>query len=368
MKKILALLAMLALIAAACGSGSTASSDDGAAADDSAATDDSAADDSAASDDGEMTETLIDNLNVAYFAAWPLPAQIGQADGSFAAAVGAENITWIPLNSGGEMAEAMIAGDVDISYSMGLTPFANNVNNGAELTLVGIAVSYAEADNCIAQDSLGLTRDNAAEVLAGKTVVTPIGNVTHFKMLSIMDFLGVDLSSLSIVPAEGGAATAAAFATGDIDVGCAFGGPVVDMINAGGSPILTGAETESEVGIRTYDINAIPTSFGQENPEVVTNFLKASEQFNQMWASDPGTYNPIIATAAGMEDVGDFLDGDLWFSFPTIEEQLSADWMGGNVAETMQDQLQTFEELGQIDSVLGDFSGFVDTSYLEAAQ
>ena len=355
MRKILALLAMLALIAAACGSDDTTAGDDT-----------TASDDTTAGDDGAMSETLIDELNVAYFAGWPLPPQIGQEDGSFAAAVGAGTINWIPLNSGGEMAEAMIAGDVDISYSMGLTPFANNVNNGAELTLVGIAVSYAEADNCVAQGSLGLTRDNAAEILAGKTVVTPIGNVTHYKMLSIMDFLGVDLDSLEIIPAEGGAATAAQFAAGDIDVGCAFGGPVVDMLDAGGNVILTGAETESEVGIRTYDITAVPTSFGEANPELVTGFLNATEQFNEKWAADPDANNPIIAQAAGMEDVGNFLAGDLWFSFPTVSEQLSDEWMGGNVAETMKGQLATFERLGQIDSVLDDFSPFVDTSYLEA--
>jgi hypothetical protein len=33
----------------------------------------------------------------------------------------------------------------------------------------------------------------------------------------------------------------------------------------------------------------------------------------------------------------------------------------------MTDQVQTFVDLGQIDSTIGDFSGAVDTSFLEAA-
>lgn len=337
MKKLFVLLAALGLVAAACGD-----------------------------DAGE--DITVSELNVAYFAGWPLPPQIGQADGSFAEAVGVDSINWIPLNSGGEMAEAMLAGDVDIAYSMGLTPFANNVNSGAELSLVGIAVSYAEADNCIVQGSLGVTRDNAAEVLAGTTVVTPIGNVTHFKMLNMMDFLGVDIGGLNIVPAEGGASTAAAFQSGDIDVGCAFGGSIVDMTDAGGVPLMTGAEVESEVGIRTYDITAIPTSFGEENPGVVTAFLRATEEFTQTWRDDPDANNPIIATAAGMEDVGNFLAGDVWFQFPTIDEQLSSDWMGGNVSDVMKDQVEFFMEQGQVETVLGDFAPFVDTSFLEAAK
>ena len=308
----------------------------------------------------------LDELNVAYFREWPTPNQFGQDDGSFAEAVGVD-INWIPFGSGGEMAEAMEAGEIDISYSQGLTPFANFVNNGADLKMVGIAVSYAEADNCVAQGALGVTRDNAAETLRGATVMTPFGNVTHFKMLSMMEFLGVDLDDLNIVQAEGGATTAAAFETGDIDVGCAFGGSIVTMLDNGGNLIMTGAEHESDIGIFTYDIVSIPTSFGEEHPDVVTDFLKATDEFNSDWAADPAGQNPTIAAAAGMEDVGNFLGGEVWFDFPTIDEQLGPDWMGGNVASTMQEQLETFERLGQIDSVNADFAAAVDTSYLEAA-
>ncbi len=317
------------------------------------------------SDSGGAADSGLEELNVAYFQEWPTPNQIGQEDGSFGDAVGVP-INWIPFNSGGEMAEAMEAGEIDISYSQGLTPFANFVNQGADLKMVGIAVSYAEADNCVARGDLGVTRDNAAESLKGATVMTPIGNVTHFKMLSMMEFLGVNLDDLNIVPAEGGATTAAAFESGEIDVGCAFGGSIVTMLDAGGSLIMTGAEHESDIGIFTYDIVSIPTSFGEEYPEVVTAFLKATDDFNNTWAADPETNNPIIAQAAGMEDVGNFLGGDLWFDFPSVDEQLGADWMGGNVSDSMKAQLDTFVRLGEIESSLDDFSPFVDTSYLEA--
>jgi taurine transport system substrate-binding protein len=339
MKKLWLVLAALALVVAACGS----------------------------DDESTAVDTDLEQLNVAYFAEWPTPNQIGQEDGSFGDAVGVP-INWIPFQNGGEMAEAMESGSVDISYSQGLTPFANFVNNGADLKLVGIAVSYAEADNCVAQAALGVTKENAAETLAGTTIMTPTGNVTHFKMLSMMEHLGVDLDSLTVIPAEGGAATAAAFEAGDIDVGCAFGGPVVTMQELGGNLIMTGAEHEDEIGIFTYDIVSIPTSFGEENPEVVTAFLAATQEFNDRWAADPDEYNGTIASAAGMEDVGQFLAGDVWFEFPSVDEQLSDDWMGDNVATNMKAQLETFVRLGEIPSALDDFAPFVDTSYLEAIE
>ncbi len=196
---------MLALVAAACG-GSDSDSGSG--------------------------DTLIDNVNVAYFAGWPLPPQIGQEDGSFAAAMGAEQVTWIPFPDGGSMADAMISGDVDISYSIGLTPFAVKATNGAPITMIGIAVGYADADNCFVSGDLGYTRDNAAETLQGATILTPIGNITHYKLLSTLDFLGVDQGDVEILPHESGDSTAAAFANGQIQVGCAFGGPLVTMAEA----------------------------------------------------------------------------------------------------------------------------------------
>ncbi len=380
MKKLLILLAALALTVAACGDSDEGSADDaeatdsGAESSDDADSEDETADDDADSgdetgDDAGSDEAMsdLDELNVAYFAEWPTPNQIGQADGSFGDAVGVP-VNWLPFDSGNAMSEAMEAGEVDIAYSQGLTPFANAVNNGADLKMVGVAVSYAEADNCVAQGSLGATKDNAAETLQGATVMTPIGNVTHYKMLSMMEHLGVSLDDINVVPAESGATTAAAFESGEIDVGCAFGGAVVNMLNAGGELIMTGAEHESEIGIFTYDIVSIPTSFGEEHPEVVTSFLAATELFNEIWAADPEANNDVIAQAAGMTDVGDFLAGDVWFSFPTVSEQLGPDWMGGNVADNMKEQLETFVRLGEIPSVIDDFSGAVDTSYLEAVE
>ena len=323
---------------------------------------------SACGSDGSSTaSSSLSELNVAYFQEWPTPNQFGQEDGTFAEAVGVDTINWIPFSSGGEMSEAMIAGDIDISYSQGLTPFAGAINNGADLKLVGIAVSYSEADNCVAQGSLGATRDNAAESLAGATVMTPFGNVTHYKLLSMMEFLNVDLDSLDIVQAEGGATTAAAFEAGDIDVGCAFGGSIVNMLDNGGNLIMTGAEHESDIPIFTYDIVSIPTAFGESNGDVVSNFLAATEQFNDAWRADSATQNPVIAQAAGMADVGNFLGGEVWFTFPSIDEQLSSDWLGGNVADAMQGQVETLNRLGDGDPATGDFAGSVDTSFLENA-
>ena len=40
------------------------------------------------------------------------------------------------------MTDAMLAGDIDISYSQGLVPFINAVKSNAPLKLVDIAMEY----------------------------------------------------------------------------------------------------------------------------------------------------------------------------------------------------------------------------------
>ena len=67
-------------------------------------------------------------------------------------------MNWVPFASGGDMAQAMEAGAIDISYSQGLTSFASFVTGGFDLLLVGVAVSYADADNCVAHPDFGANR------------------------------------------------------------------------------------------------------------------------------------------------------------------------------------------------------------------
>ena len=119
-------------------------------------------------------EMMLDELNVAYFLEWPTANQVAQAEETYDEALGL-TVNWIPFASGGDMAQAMESGDIDISYSQGLTPFANFVTGGSDLLLVGVAVSYADADNCVANPDLGITAGNAAQTLGGSEDLHAVG-------------------------------------------------------------------------------------------------------------------------------------------------------------------------------------------------
>ena len=330
MKRLLALAAVLALAAAACG--------------------------------GDDTP---EELNVAYFLEWPTANQVAQAEQTYDDELGV-TVNWIPFASGGDMAQAMEAGDIDISYSQGLTPFANFVTGGSDLLLIGVAVSYADADNCVANPDLGITADNAAETLAGQSIYTPLGNVTHFKLLKMLEHLGVDTSSVELIQSEGGPAAVAALDSGEVAMACAFGGAVNQMIANGGNLVMTGSEQEA-IGIRVFDIISTTGDFAETYPDVLTTFLQVTEDANRAYNRDRAPLIDTIADAAGMDRAPTIALLDA-FSFPEKDVQLSEAWLGGTVQQVMKDQMDFFVAQGEIASALSSYASFVDTSFLEGVE
>ena len=258
----------------------------------------------------------------------------------------------------------MEAGDIDISYSQGLTPFANFVTGGSDLLLIGVAVSYADADNCVANPDLGITADNAAETLAGQSIYTPLGNVTHFKLLKMLEYLGVDTASVELIQSEGGPAAVAALDSGEVAMACAFGGAVNQMIANGGNLVMTGSEQEA-IGIRVFDIISTTGDFADTYPSLLTGFLQVTEDANRAYNDNRDPFIDTIAGAAGMERAPTIALLDA-FSFPEKDVQLSEAWLGGTVQQVMKDQMDFFVAQGEIASALPSYDSFVDISFLQA--
>lgn len=84
-------------------------------------------------------------------------------------------VNWINFESGTAMTEAMLAGDIDISYSQGLALIITAVNSGAPIVTVRVAVTYS-ANACVVAEGAGIDADNVSE-LEGKTVALPIATM-----------------------------------------------------------------------------------------------------------------------------------------------------------------------------------------------
>ena len=300
-----------------------------------------------------------DEITVAYFLEWPTANQVAQLEETYDEVMGVK-VNWVSFDTGTAMSAAMASGDVQIAYSQGLVPFANAVTAGLPLKMVGVAVSYAENDNCVAATSAGITAENATD-LEGQKVAVPIGTVAHYKMLREMEHLGVDIDQLELVdlaPADG----AAALQRGDVAMACGWGGALARM-KENGNILMTGAEMEA-IGIKVFDVVSVTDDFASKHADLVTAFMQVTEDANLAYAADPTANEQMIADAAGM-DVDASNDVLATFSFPTKEEQLSDDWMGGTVQTFIQEVADFFVEQGELEEALDSYDDMIDTSFLE---
>ncbi len=236
-----------------------------------------------------------DEVNVAFFLEWATPNMVAKTDGSYADAMGVD-VNWVDFTTGTAMTEAMLAGDIDISYSQGLAPFVTAIQQGAPLKMVGIAVVY-EANDCFVNNSLGIDGSNASE-LEGKTVAVPLNTMADFAFRSYMTHYGVDISTMNIVdqaPPDG----AKSLADGAVDMACVFGGVASAAASEVGTAIMS-SEQKVEAGIGSFDVISVTEKFATESPELVRAFLEATEEANSSWGGTDAEFQ-IVATAAGME-------------------------------------------------------------------
>ncbi|THH35285.1 taurine ABC transporter substrate-binding protein [Aliishimia ponticola] len=309
-------------------------------------------------------QAAAEEITVAYFLEWPMPFQYAKAMGMYEEALGMD-INWVSFESGVKMSAAMASGDVQLSVSQGVPPFVVATSAGQDLQILDVAVSYAENDNCVVAEALEIDKTSAGE-LAGKKVAVPLGTAAHYGFLKQMSHFGVDVASMEVVdmdPPDG----AAAIAQGAIDMFCGWGGSL-RRAKEHGNVLLTGDE-KTELGILVFDVTSGPAAWVAENSDTVAKFLKVTADANAMWADEANQAKmlPVIAKDAGMDEDAT-METISTFTFPTVEEQLSGKWLGGNAQSFMKGVADVFVEAKSIDQALDSYENAVNVAPLQSAQ
>jgi taurine transport system substrate-binding protein len=262
------------------------------------------------------------------------------------------------------MSAAMASGDVQLSVSQGVPPFVVATSGGQDIQIVDVAVSYSDNDNCVVASGLEIDKDSAKE-LEGKKVAVPLGTAAHYGFLKQMGHFGVDITTLEVVdmaPPEG----AAALGQGAVDFACGWGGGLSRM-KEHGNILLTGAE-KTELGILVFDVTTGPASYIAENGDTVAKFVKVTADANADWnANKSEEMLAAIAEQSGM-DVEAARSSIAGFVFPSIDEQLSQGWLGGNASTFMKGVADVFVNAGSIDGALDSYADAVNTGPLAAAK
>lgn len=296
-----------------------------------------------------------EDLNVAYFPGWPTTHLLGQDKGWFDEALEME-VGFREFDTGSAMAAAMLSGDVQIAYSMGVIPFTIAVSQGAPLDMIGVAVTYSENDNCVVRDGSGIEQPTDIE---GRSVGVPFGTVSHYKMMKTFEKLGVDLNEVQVVdmsPAD----VAAAMSRGDVDLGCGWEPALSRMLEKGN--LLVTAEEQESWGLKVFDIIAVNREFAEEHPDKVSAFLSVVDRSTAYFEVHPDESIATISRLAGIDEA-QTRSIIARFGFPQRDEQLSSEWMGGDVAPFIQGVAGVMEASGELPRALDDYSPFIKPGY-----
>lgn len=298
-----------------------------------------------------------DQVNVAFFLEWATPNQVAKVEKAYDDALGVP-VNWTNFDAGTQMTEAMLAGDIDISYSQGLAPFINAVNANAPIKLVAIAVQYP-ANDCVVRNGEGIDKSNATE-LEGKAVAVPLATMADYSFRMMMRALGVDVDKIDVidqVPAD----AAVSLADGAVSMACGFGADSMAKMYEAGEPLMTLADKEA-AGIISFDVVSVTETFAQENPDMVRTFLEVTDQANAEFAADQGKLG-VIAKDAGLSDeMAANQMAEMYF--PPNAEQLEKYFNEGGLASVAIDVVGGAFATDD-NPALEDYSAVIDTSFLQ---
>lgn len=298
-----------------------------------------------------------DEVNVGFFLEWATPNMIAKVEKAYDDAMGVQ-VNWTSFEAGTQMTEAMLSGDIDISYSQGLAPFITGIHANAPIKTVGIAVAYP-ANPCVVSSSSGITMDNASE-LEGKTVAVPLATMADYSFRMQMRALDVDISTLTIVdqvPTDG----VISLTDGAVDLACLFGGNTIKSALEVGA-LLMSNEAMAEAGIVSFDVVSVTDAFAKSDPDLVRAFMEVTNDANMAFAADQSKLD-VIAKESGM-DVETTKNQMADFRLPTNAEQLAEYFNEGGLAA------QAIAVVGGAfatdeNPALDDYSAVIDTSFLK---
>jgi taurine transport system substrate-binding protein len=257
----------------------------------------------------------------------------------------------------------MASGSIDISLN-GSSPTAAGYSRGVEMQVVYIYDNINDAEALVVNDSITAPQD-----MVGKTIAVPFGSTTHFHMMFALEQFGLDAKQVNVIdmsPPD----MVAAWERGDIDGGFVWD-PALGKMKGKGHALLSSGDL-SNWGKATFDAMVARTGFAEENPEFTCQWIKMVATADADYRSNPNDYGPgtdkakAIAKAVGgqEEQVGGVL---ALYDFPTLEEQISATWLGGGVASALTATSEFLKDQGKIDAVLDSYDGGSNAKFAKMA-
>ena len=277
--------------------------------------------------------------------------------------LGGKSIEFFKFTSGTEVINAMASGSIDISLN-GSSPTAAGYSRGVDLQVIYIYDNINDAEALVVNDQITAPQD-----MIGKTIAVPFGSTTHFHMMFALEQLGLDAKQVNVIdmsPPD----MVAAWERGDIAGGFVWD-PALGRMKGKGHVLLSSGDL-SNWGKATFDAMVARKGFTDENPEFTCQWIKMVAAADADYRANPNDYGPgtdkakaIAKAVSGQEEqVGGVL---ALYDYPTLEQQVSATWLGGGAASAIRATSEFLTDQGKLDAVLDSYDGSSNPTFAKMA-
>ena len=297
----------------------------------------------------------------------PFPVAI--ADGSFEKATGYK-INWRQFTSAGDITAAFASGDVPVGV-LGSTGIAAATSNGVDVELFWILDNIGKSEQLVARDGSGIRKP---QDLVGKKVAVPFVSTSHFHLLvaleKIWHIAPSKVQILNMKPPE----IVAAWSRGDIDAAYVWP-PALTTILKNGRTIITSEEVGRK-SVPTFDGIIANRTWAAAHPGFMKAFAKVLAKAYADYNANPAAWTATspqvkaMARLVGGEPADDAGALKL-LSFPGVQEQASAQWLGGGkggkALRAITESAGFLKSQHQINRILPDYSPYVTARYAQEA-
>ena len=336
-KAILALILALVTVFAFTGCGGGESSSEGEAADTSAAV-------------VIGTQDLTDCTAVA------------KGAGYFTETMG-EGVDINRMAAGRDMITAMKSGDTQIAGPLGICPTIVGLTSGTDYKVVYVASLIRGTEGLVVREGKGF--ETVAD-LKGQKIGVTLASSGHYGMLCALEDAGLTTDDVEILDMAPDAINSA-WERGDIDVAYTWN-PTLNNIAAKDGEIILTAEDLAKAGHQTINFHIVSTSFAEENPDAVVNYVKSLAKANELYETNKEEAQEIVSEYLEMDM--DAVEAQMSDDYPGLDRQLNDDVLGAdNAAKAMLQVAEFLQKAGQIDDAkdLDFYKNAIDTTYIEKA-
>ena len=274
-------------------------------------------------------------------------------------------VNWRMFGGGGDVIKAMASGDVQMGEA-GSSPVTAAVSQGQDIKLFWILLDIADAESLVARNGSGV---NSVKDLKGKKVATPFVSTAHYQLMAAMKMEGLDAKSVNVMnlrPPE----IAAAWERGDIDAAFIWP-PVLSKIKGNGKVIASSASIGAK-GYPTFDGLVVNAKWAAENEAFMVTFVRLLAKYDDEYRKNAAKWT---ADSAQVKAIAKWTKADAkavpsdmkLYKFPSMQEQVSATWLGGGSAKAMANTAVFLKEQGRIQEVKPNYASFVTDVYVKKA-